>query len=82
MMLEAILVSPQRPMLPKDLTSVNLLAATTVPAAAATPPSADTTASEFTIVFRMKGLVTLMHFARIKSKEDFQKNPLVSLLKM
>ena len=82
MMLEAILVNPQRPMLPKDLTSVKLLVAIRVPATVATPASADTSASEFTTVFRMTGLVTLMHFAKHRRREDFQKNPYVSLLKM
>lgn len=82
MMLEAILVNPQRPILPKDLTSVNLLVAITVPATVATPASADTSASEFTMVFRMNGLVTLMHFAKHRRREDFKKNPYVSLLKM
>ena len=69
-------------MLPKDFASVNLFVARTVPAATATPVSADTTASEFTIALRIKGLVTLMHFAKHKSIEDFQKNPYVSLLNM
>lgn len=74
-MLEAILVSPQRPILPKDLTSENLFAAITVPAIVATPASEDTTAKELTIDFRINGLVTLMHFAKHSNNEDFQKNP-------
>lgn len=82
MILETILVRPQRPILPIDFTRVSFLAVIAVVATAATPTSADTTESEFTINFNINGLVTLMHFARQRRTEDFQKNPYVSLLKM
>ena len=82
MILDAILVRPQRPMLPIDFKRVVFFTATAVAVTAATPASADTTESELTINFNMNGLVTLMHFARQRRIEDFQKNPNVSLLKI
>jgi NADP-dependent 3-hydroxy acid dehydrogenase YdfG len=82
MILEAILVRPQRPILPIDLTRVDFFVANAAEVTAATPASADTTESELTINFNIKGLVTLIHFARQRRIEDFQKKPYVSLLKM
>lgn len=75
---------PQRPILPIDFTRVNFLVAiaVAVAATAVAPASADTTEREFTINFNINGLVTLIHFARQRRIEDFQKKPYVSLLKM
>ena len=82
MILEAILVRPQSPILPIDFTRLIFLAATAVAPTTAIPASAETTDSELTINFNINGLVTLMHFARHRRIDDFQKNPYVSLLKM
>ena len=71
-------------MLPIDFTRVNFLVAiaVAVAATAVAPASADTTEREFTMNFNINGLVTLIHFARQRRIEDFQKKPYVSLLKM